>query len=131
MNKPPIDPAEKFINEPMLRSLFLRSEPFHTSHSYSPICMVPNTQHSSRTDYSVCYMDVWAYFPCTQLQVGARTVSKGRLLSNKVMLLWALLVFVTLFAGTTLSPSRWVRVISVSFVATFWMELKKMLQRST
>jgi len=68
---------------------------------------------------------------------------KEGLLSNKVMLLWALLVFVTLVIGTTLpftqtalqitglSLSGWVLVVGVSFVATFWMELKKILQRST
>jgi len=64
-------------------------------------------------------------------------------LSNKVMLLWALLVFAVLLAGTTLpfiqtalqitglSLTNWALVIAVAFVATFWMELKKILQRST
>jgi Ca2+-transporting ATPase len=68
---------------------------------------------------------------------------KEGLLSNKVMLLWALLVFLTLLAGTnlpfiqsslqisSLSLSDWALVIGVSFAATFWMELKKILQRST
>jgi Ca2+-transporting ATPase len=68
---------------------------------------------------------------------------KEGLLSNKVMLLWALLVFVTLLIGTSLPFTQtalqitglrlqdWALVIAVSFVATFWMELKKILQRGT
>jgi Ca2+-transporting ATPase len=64
------------------------------------------------------------------------------LLSNKVMLLWALLVFVVLLAGTSLPFIQtslqitglrlqdWALVIAVPFVATFWMELKKILQKS-
>jgi Ca2+-transporting ATPase len=65
---------------------------------------------------------------------------KEGLLTNKVMLLWALLVFVTLLVGTSLpgtqtalqitslNPQDWVLVIVVAFAATFWMELKKILQ---
>jgi hypothetical protein len=64
-------------------------------------------------------------------------------LSNKVMLLWALLVVVVLLAGTTLpfiqaalqitslSLTDWALVVGVTFAATFWMELKKILQRNT
>ncbi|MCJ7793579.1 cation transporting ATPase C-terminal domain-containing protein, partial [Candidatus Bathyarchaeota archaeon] len=65
------------------------------------------------------------------------------LLSNRIMLLWALLVFATLLLGTSLPIMQtalqitglnlrdWALVIAVSFVATFWMELKKILQRGT
>jgi magnesium-transporting ATPase (P-type) len=68
---------------------------------------------------------------------------KEGLLSNKVMILWALLVFVTLLVATStpvtqtalqvtgLSLQNWVLVIVVAFVSTFWMELKKIWQRST
>jgi P-type Ca2+ transporter type 2C len=66
---------------------------------------------------------------------------KEGVLSNRVMLLWALLVVVVLFVGTNLAPVQaalqitslqwmdWVLVLVVSFVATFWMEAAKLLGR--
>jgi Ca2+-transporting ATPase len=68
---------------------------------------------------------------------------KEGLLSNKVMLLWALLVSVTLIVGTSLPPIQaalqitnlnlgdWLLIIVVSFAASFWMELEKILKKST
>jgi hypothetical protein len=61
------------------------------------------------------------------------------LFSNRLMLLWGFVVGVTLLVGTnvlfvheslritSLSLINWVIVVVVSFVATFWMELKKIL----
>jgi Ca2+-transporting ATPase len=67
-------------------------------------------------------------------------LSKLGLFSNKVMLLWAVVVVVTLLIGTSvplvnaslritsLSLSNWALVVVVAFVATFWLELKKLLK---
>jgi hypothetical protein len=56
------------------------------------------------------------------------------------MIFWALIVVVTLLVGTTLpfvgaslriaslSLSDWALVVVVAFVATFWLELKKLLK---
>ena len=67
-------------------------------------------------------------------------LTKLGLFSNKLMLLWALVVAVTLLVGTNLtvlhdslritdlSLTNWALVLVVSFVATFWMELKKLLR---
>jgi magnesium-transporting ATPase (P-type) len=62
---------------------------------------------------------------------------KQGVLSNRVMLLWALVVVVVLIAGTSLlqgtlqisalNLADWVLAVGVSFVAMFWMELKKIL----
>jgi Ca2+-transporting ATPase len=61
-------------------------------------------------------------------------------LSNKIMVLWALVVVVTLLLGTNipfvndslkitnLSLSNWALVFIVSSAATFWIELKKILR---
>jgi Ca2+-transporting ATPase len=63
---------------------------------------------------------------------------KQGVLSNKVMLIWALLAVVVLVVGvnvpfiqsalqiTSLSAADWAIVVAVAFAATFWMELKKM-----
>jgi uncharacterized membrane protein YccF (DUF307 family) len=57
------------------------------------------------------------------------------------MILWALVVVVTLILGislpfvhdslkiTNLSLSDWALAVGASFLATFWMELKKILQQ--
>jgi Ca2+-transporting ATPase len=70
-------------------------------------------------------------------------LSKRGILSNKVMVLWALIVIATLILGTnlpllasslkitSLTPTDWAIVVIAAFAATFWMELKKILQRST
>ncbi len=58
------------------------------------------------------------------------------------MILWALIVAVTLLVGTNLpfvnaslkitnlTLADWALAIGVAFAATFWMELKKILQSS-
>jgi Ca2+-transporting ATPase len=70
-------------------------------------------------------------------------LSKLGILSNKVMVLWALVVMATLLIGTNvlgianslrvtgLALTDWVIVIVAAFIATFWIELKKILQRGT
>jgi flagellar biosynthesis protein FliQ len=59
------------------------------------------------------------------------------------MLLWALLVTITLIVGTSLPPVQaaiqitslnlgdWPLIIAVTFASTFWMELEKILKKST
>ena len=62
------------------------------------------------------------------------------LLSNRVMIFWAIIVAVALLVGTglpvvgmalritSLSLSNWALVVTVAFAATFWLELKKILK---
>ncbi len=70
MNKPPNNPNEKFINQPMLRSLFLGALSLFLAVTATFLFAWYTTQNIpyARTS-SVCNMDVWAHFPCTQLQV--------------------------------------------------------------
>ena len=63
------------------------------------------------------------------------------LFSNRVMILWAPLAVGTLLVGTNLpflneslritilSIENWALVIAEAFVATFWIELKKLFKR--
>jgi Ca2+-transporting ATPase len=67
---------------------------------------------------------------------------KEGVFSNKVMLLWALLAVVVLVVATnvptvqaalqitSLNLNDWILVIAVSFVLTFWLELKKIFNRN-
>ncbi len=79
-------------------------------------------------------------FLALNLRSEKEPLAKLGLGSNKLMLLWALVVAATLLLGTnlpfihsslritSLSLENWVVVLAVSFVATFWMEAKKLLR---
>jgi Ca2+-transporting ATPase len=80
-------------------------------------------------------------FLALNLRSDREPLAKLGLLSNKLMLLWGLIVALMLVAGTTLpflhdslritslNLVNWGTVLSVAFVATFWMELAKLLRR--
>ena len=144
MNKPPNNPNEKFINQPMLRSLFLGALSLFLAVTATFLFAWYTTQNIpyARTVAFATWM-FGHIFLALNFRSEREPLVKEGLLSNKVMLLWALLVFVTLLIGTSLPFTQtalqitglrlqdWALVIAVSFVATFWMELKKILQRST
>jgi Ca2+-transporting ATPase len=144
MNKPPNNPNEKFINQPMLRSLFLGALSLFLAVTATFLFAWYTTQNIpyARTVAFATWM-FGHIFLALNFRSEREPLVKEGLLSNKVMLLWALLVFVTLLIGTSLpftqtalqitglSLQDWALVIAVSFVATFWMELKKILQRGT
>jgi Ca2+-transporting ATPase len=144
MNKPPNNPNEKFINQPMLRSLFLGALSLFLAVTATFLFAWYTTQNIpyARTVAFATWM-FGHIFLALNFRSEREPLVKEGLLSNKVMLLWALLVFVTLLIGTSLPFTQtalqitglrlqdWALVIAVSFVATFWMELKKILQRGT
>jgi Ca2+-transporting ATPase len=144
MNKPPNDPQEKFMNKKMLNSIALGAMSLFIAVSATFLFVWYQTQSIpyARTIAFATWM-FGHIFLAFNFRSEKEPLIKEGLLSNKVMLLWALLVFLTLLAGTnlpfiqsslqisSLSLSDWALVIGVSFAATFWMELKKILQRST
>ena len=144
MNKPPNDPQEKFMNKKMLNSITLGALSLFIAVSATFLFVWYQTQ--SMPYARTIAFATWMFghiFLAFNFRSEKEPLIKEGLLSNKVMLLWALLVFLTLLAGTNLpfiqsslqisalSLSDWALVIGVSFAATFWMELKKILQRST
>ncbi len=144
MDKPPIDSKEKFLNKPVLKTLFLGSLSLFLAVTVTYLFAWYTTQNIplARTVAFATWM-FGHIFLALNFRSDREPLIKEGLLSNKVMLLWALLVFVTLIVATSspitqsalqvtgLSLQNWVLVIAVAFVATFWMELKKILQRST
>jgi Ca2+-transporting ATPase len=124
MRKPPVNPKEKFMNINMLRGI--------TMGALSLFAAV-----------STNFLLIW--FLTQNLQqaqtVAFATWMKLGFFSNKVMIMWALLATATLVAGisfpvvhealkiTYLSLWDWGLVIVFSFVATFWIELKKILNQ--
>jgi len=144
MNKPPNDPKEKFLNQRMLKTLFLGALSLFLAVTVT-FLFAWYTTHSIPFARTVAFA-TWMFghiFLALNFRSDKEPLIKEDLLSNKVMLLWALLVFVVLLTGTSLPATQtalqitslslqdWVLVIVVAFTATFWMELKKILEQNT
>ena len=143
MQKPPIDPKEKFLNKPLLRRLFLGAISLF-------IVVTATFLFAWYTTSDITYARTIAFaawmfghiFLALNFRSELEPLIKEGLLSNKVMLLWALMVLLTLILGTSvpfiqtslqissLRLQDWALVIAVPFVATFWMELAKILHKS-
>ncbi len=142
MQKPPLDPKEKFMNLSMLTTMTLGAVNLFAAVSITYLY----TWYSggglvlAQTMAFATWM-VGHIFLALNLRSDREPLAKLGLLSNKLMLLWGLIVALMLVAGTTLpilhdslritslSPINWGTVLSVAFVATFWMELAKLLRR--
>jgi len=143
MQKPPIDPKEKFLNKPMLRRLFLGALSL-----FAAVTVTYLFAYYTTTDVTYARtiaFATWIFghiFLALNFRSEQEPLIREGLFSNKVMLLWALLAFTTLFIGTTFSPIQvalqitsldwqgWVLVVAVSFAATFWMEITKVLGKN-
>ena len=144
MNRPPINPKERFMNKAMLNSIALGALSLFAAVSAAFLFTwyqtqsVPHAQAVAFATWLVGHILLALNFRSEK-----EPLAKLGVFSNKLMLLWAAAAVVTLLVGTnlpfiadalkitTLSSLDWVLVIVASFVATFWMELKKTLQRST
>jgi Ca2+-transporting ATPase len=146
MNKPPIDPKEKFMNRNMLTtiaigaiSLFAAVSAtylftWYTNHSLDSATRLLLSQTVAFATWMLGHI-----FLAFNFRSEKEPLARLGVLSNRVMILWAFIVFVTLLVGTnlpfvgaslritSLSLENWALVIAVAFVATFWMELKKLL----
>ncbi len=151
MQKPPIDPKEKFLNKPMLRRLFLGAislfiavtATYMITYYLAPTVWTPKQVETYARTVAFATWMFGHIFLALNFRSEREPLIKEGLLSNKVMLLWALVVLVTLILGTSvpvvqtslqitsLRLQDWVLVIAVPFVATFWMELLKILHKST
>jgi Ca2+-transporting ATPase len=151
MKKPPADPAEKFMNQPMLNSLFagaaslfiaVTATYLFTWYTGSLTMSPTDAENYARTIAFATWM-FGHIFLAFNFRSEKTPLLKHGVLSNKVMLLWALLVVVVLVVGTnivfvqdalqitSLGLQDWALVIGVSFAATVWLELRKILQRNT
>ena len=144
MQRRPINPKEKFLNKSLLKTLFLGSLSLFLAVTVT-FLFAWYTTLDLQLARSVAFA-TWMLghiFLAFNFRSEHGSVIKEGLLSNKVMLIWALLVIVVLLVGTSLpsiqvalqikglSLQNWVLVVIVSFVATFWMELRKILQKET
>jgi Ca2+-transporting ATPase len=140
MAKPPVDPKEKFINRTMLRSILIGAMSLFAAVSINFLLTWFQTQNL--THAQTMAFATWMFghiLLALNFRSEKEPLVKLGLFSNKVMILWALLAVATLLVGTNLSFVHeslkitnlslldWALVVGVSFVATFWMELKKIL----
>jgi P-type Ca2+ transporter type 2C len=150
MQKPPIDPKDKFLNKPMLKRLFLGAislfmavtVTYMIAYYLAPMVWTPKQVETYARTVAFATWMFGHIFLALNFRSEREPLIKEGLLSNKVMLLWALVVFVTLILGTSIPVIQtslqitslrlqdWVLVIAVPFVATFWMELAKILHKS-
>ncbi len=144
MKKPPVNPKEPFMNNQMLRPLFLGALSLFLAVTITYVftyytgtaALNPGAEVYARTVAFATWMFGHIFLAFNFRSENMPLLKQG-VSSNKVMLLWALLVLVVLIVGTsllqvplqitTLQPIEWVVVAGVAFAATFWMELKKLL----
>ncbi|MCW4046551.1 MAG: cation-transporting P-type ATPase [Candidatus Bathyarchaeota archaeon] len=141
MTKPPVNPKERFMNRSMLQTISLGALSLFAAVSFSFLSTWFLTQNLTlaQTMAFATWM-LGHIFLALNFRSEKEPLAKLGFFSNKVMVLWAILVIVTLLVGTNLpfihdslritylSLHDWALVIIVSFVATFWMELKKALR---
>jgi Ca2+-transporting ATPase len=148
MNKPPLDPKQKFMNRPMAVNIVLGALSLFAAVSASYLFTWFSNQNLEFAQRLVLSQTMafatWMLghiFLALNFRSEKEPLLKLGFFSNKVMVLWALLVVGTLLVGTnlpfvndslritSLSIENWALVIAVAFVATFWMELKKLFKR--
>jgi Ca2+-transporting ATPase len=141
MKKPPVDPTEKFLNRSLMTTLFLGALSLFAAVSTTYLFTWYQTQDLllSQTMAFATWM-VGHIFLAFNFRSEKEPLFKLGLRSNKLMLLWALIVVVSLLVATnlslvnsalritSLSLTNWATVLLVSFAALFWMELKKLLR---
>ena len=147
MNKPPNNPNEKFLNKNMLTSTALGALSLFAAVTTTYLFTWYQNPASSALEHAqTVAFATWMLghiLLALNLRSDKEPLSKLGVLSNKVMLLWASIVIATLLIGTNvmgianslritgLTFADWALVIVVAFTATFWIELKKILQRGT
>jgi Ca2+-transporting ATPase len=142
MTKPPVDSKEKFMNRSMLKGISMGALSLFAAVTANFLFVWFGTQNlpQAQTVAFATWM-VGHILLALNFRSEREPLVKLGFFSNKVMVLWAVLAVVTLIVGTSLpfvhdslkitnlSLSDWGLVVGVSFVATFWIELKKIRQQ--
>ena len=147
MNKPPNDPKEKFLNKDMLTSLALGSLSLFTAVTATYLF----TWYQNPTSIAIQHAQTVAFATwmighillALNFRSEKEPFSKLGVLSNKVMVLWGLIVIATLLLATNvadiagslkitgLTPADWAIVVVAAVVSTFWIELMKIWRKNS
>ena len=147
MNKPPNDPKEKFLNKGMLTSLALGSLSLFAAVTATYLFTWYQNPFSSAIQHAQTVAFATWMIGHILLALNFRSekepLSKLGVLSNKVMVLWGLIVITTLLLATNiagiagslkitgLTPLDWAIVVVAAVISTFWIELVKIWRRSS
>lgn len=141
MNKPASNPKEKLLNRKVMISLILGALSLFAAVSISYLLTWYQTQDLtlSQTMAFASWM-IGHIFLALNFRSEKEPLEKLGLLTNKLMLLWAIVTIITLVATTnlpflnsalkttSLSIENWVTVVVVCYIAIFWIEFKKILR---
>ena len=142
MRKPPVNPKEKFMNINMLRGITMGALSLFAAVSTNFLLiwfLTQNLQQAQTVAFATWILG--HILLALNFRSEREPLVKLGFFSNKVMIMWAVLATATLVVGislpvvhealkiTYLSLWDWGLVIVVSFVATFWIELKKILNQ--
>ena len=140
MRKPPVDPKEKFMNISMLRGIAMGALGLFAAVSTNFLLiwfLTQNLQQAQTVAFATWMLG--HILLALNFRSEREPLVKLGFFSNKVMIMWAVLVTATLVVGTSLPVVHealkitylnlwdWGLVVVVSFAATFWIELKKIL----
>ena len=141
MTRPPINPNEKFMNRTMQKSLLIGALSLFAAVSTTFLYTWYQTQNIAQAQTMAFATWMLGHiFLALNFRSEKQPLAKLGFFSNKLMVIWALIVVATLFLSTNLpfvhdslkitylSLSDWALAVGVSFAATFWMELKKILR---
>ncbi len=141
MKNPPINPNEKFLNHSLMKALILGALSLFAAVSITYLFTWYQTQNLSlsQTMAFAAWM-IGHIFLALNFRSEKEPLEKLGLLTNKLMLLWAIVTVVTLVAvinlpflnsalkTTSLSFVDWLTVLVVCYVTIFWMEFQKLLR---
>jgi Ca2+-transporting ATPase len=147
MALPPLNPKERFMNRTMMTtlikgalSLFMAVSVTFLAAWYLNSGLAADQRTKLAQTVAFATWMLGHVFLALNFRSDREPLSKQGPLSNKLMVLWALIVVFSLIMATglpvlhdalkitSLSLADWAIVLSVSFFATFWMEFKKILK---
>ncbi len=142
MKKPPASLKEKFFNSTMLKTIFLGALSLFAAVTITYLFAWYTSQNITyaRTVAFATWM-LGHVFLALNLRSDLEPLLKQSLLSNKVMIIWALLAVTALVLCTllplaqtslqitSLNIQSWVLIFLTTFTAMFWIEIKKILRK--
>lgn len=142
MKKPPASSKEKFFNNTMLKTIFLGALSLFAAVTITYLFAWYTSQNITyaRTVAFATWM-LGHVFLALNLRSDLEPLLKQSLLSNKVMIIWALLAVTALVLCTllplaqtslqitSLNIQSWVLIFLTTFTAMFWIEIKKILRK--
>ena len=142
MKQPPRDPKERMLNRKTLTRIFIGAACLFVAVS---VCYVFTYYRTHNTVYAqTVAFSAWILshiFLAFNTRSETEPLVKRGLLSNKVMVVWGVSAVAMLFAvtvvpalhplvrTTSLRLSDWLLVLVASFVATFWIEATKLIEK--